>query len=277
VVPARLNSAALILLAAAALAGENPFFSLEVTKPVDVMDHFPLAVGNRWVYERTYRTQIGSSKEIAMVAWTSEIEVVAHHEVPEGRLIERRQTVRDLRYDIPDDVPEDGRDWIRENLPETDVEHYLIRGNYVYGVPPWAWDSGRRAPTDWRPGWVAGPEDMPDFFFPMSVGLRWAERVRETADLESTRLFEQGKGGAPNPGMYYRVVEGRETIRVPYGTVADAWRLVLRTLPDHTRVWFKDGIGEVKETYSHHGTLIEGESVLKEFHGVARPSRSAAP
>ena len=106
----------------------------------------------------------------------------------------------------------------------------------------------------------------PDFFFPMTIGIRWSERQREQADLEKLTLFRQGKGGAPNPGNYYWVVESRQDVTTPYGEIEDAFRLIYRTVGGPLIRWFKPGIGIVRESSSHSGTYIETDSVLKELH-----------
>ena len=93
----------------------------------------------------------------------------------------------------------------------------------------------------------------------------WAERKRELADIRAMEEFTAGRGPAPNPGMYYWTNEGTEDLTLPFGKVSGAVHLAYRTNPDSTNVWFKSGIGLVKESSYHHGTRIESESQLVSY------------
>jgi len=65
--------------------------------------------------------------------------------------------------------------------------------------------------------------------------------------------------------MYYWVAEETEDVNVPYGNVKGAFRLAYRTLGGPSIVWFKDGVGVVKEEYTHQGTYIHNEARLVRF------------
>ena len=254
----------LVLCTSHGLGQDRPFLSLEVKESANVFDYFPLEVGNRWVYEDTYATDYGNPPRRVRRTSTREVTIVAHDSVSEGTVVHWRERNTDFQYQF-------GPGWSEEQKadfmqPSSRGEHrfYLVRGSYVLPFYIHSWDAAAKALTQRYRSYLE--KATPDFFFPMTIGIRWSHRQREQPDLEKLTLFRQGKGGAPNPGNYYWVVESRQDVTTPYGEIEDAFRLVYRTLGGPHRRWFKPGIGIVRESLWHSGTYIETDSVLKELH-----------
>ena len=239
-------------------------FSLEETQPAKVFDHFPLEVGNRWIYRETYTTEIGAPPRKIKSTWGKEVNIVEHFSIPEGTLVRRREQFSDFQHDFSGEWTAEQKAEYLRRLPTGNESYSLIRGNYIFDLGERGWDPERGELTG-RFRTSLDTTVVPDFFFPMTLGLMWAEKDRERRDLAQATRFRQGTGGAPNPGMYYWRVEGREDVAVPYGTVAGAFRLVYRSLSGPVERWFKDGVGVVRERKRHSGSYLESESVLVEF------------
>ncbi len=243
----------LVLLAAPAGAAEpaegvdpDRMFSLQV-EPADPADWLPLAVGTTWTYEHVERIE-AEDGQVVTARWTEELAVAARRPLHDGLLVER--TRRILSRNAAAQGPTLGPD----ARPATD---WLILGGRVWEI------AGPQDPVLLDPG--RRDEQPPDLFFPLEVGLRWAERRREAADLAQAERFRRGAGGAPNPGMYYWIVEGREPVTVPGRGAAEAYLATFRTLGGPTRRWFVRGVGVVRETYRHQGTFQEVDVALTGF------------
>lgn len=274
----------LLMQSSAVTANEDGvFFSIEYKKPVQVFDYFPLEVGNRWVYDNTHTTAVRTVPErpetengkacicdpfeycgpALVKRFIKEVVVTAHYNVPEGKVIVRQVREKDIRFEYPPDIdPEELRELSREEKIST--EPYLIQGNYVYKVPDWGWDMKEKALT---PAFRSRLEDsVPAFFLPMGKVRLWAERTREERDYQQGELWKQGKGPPPNPGMYYWVVEESDSVKVPYAEIKKVHFLMYRTQGGPSMVWFKDGLGVVKNLYVHNGTYWQSSSELKAFY-----------
>ncbi len=254
----------LALYASHGLGQDRPFLSLEGKESANVFEYFPLELGNRWVYQDTYATDYGNPPRRVRRTSTREVTIVRHDLVSEGTVIHWRERNTDVKHEF-------GPGWTEEQKatfikrPNLATERlYLVSGSYVLPLYPHSWDDAAKDLTERYRSQL--DKATPDFFFPMTVGIRWSHRQREQTDLEKLTLFRQGKGGAPNPGLYYWVVESRQDVTTPYGEIEDAFRLVYRTLGGPLIRWFKPGIGIVRESSSHSGTYIETDSVLKELH-----------
>jgi hypothetical protein len=265
----RVGVAALVICAVWVLAhatGEDlPYFSLEYQQAVNPEKHFPVELGNRWTYENVYRSAVGSAEGVVEVTWRSDVVIQAHHVVPEGMVVLCSKRIYNVMYDYPDDTTEQELPWFKKNVPDMSAAHYIIAGNYVYEISDDAWDADKVSLTrDYSQAFGEGTI-TPKFFFPLGAVRMWSERVRERADRDQSELFKQGQVSAPNPGMYYWVVEDQQNVEVPFGLVSAAFRLVYRTVGGSATVWFKPGLGVIKETYRHFGTYLESESVLLSF------------
>lgn len=80
------------------------YFSREFKHPVDVQDYFPLQVGTRWSYLHTDKDLMGPQRLMITVKWIEDVEIVGHRDMPEGRLILRKTTIRDILYVSRDSV-----------------------------------------------------------------------------------------------------------------------------------------------------------------------------
>ena len=117
------------------LAPSNPeaFFSIEVTEKANVLDHYPLTVGNKWVYQNKYKSAIGNTGKIITITWTSEISTRQHHDTSHGKIILRGLTIRDLRYDYPPQVQDQAVSWFKDNIPSRRPNHYLTYTEVLIG------------------------------------------------------------------------------------------------------------------------------------------------
>jgi hypothetical protein len=262
---------------------DGVYFSLEYKEPVNVLDYFPLEVGNRWVYENTHEKAVRTMPErpekqsredgpcdpseycgpTLVKRFIKEVVVTAHYDVPEGKVIMRQVREKDISFEYPPDTdPEETKGLTRKE--KVHLEPYLIKGNYVFNVPEWGWDKERK---DLTPRFRERLEDsIPAFFFPIGNVHLWAERAREERDYRQGELWKQGKGPPPNPGMYYWVVEKSDSVKVPYAEIKNVYFLMYRTTGGPSMVWFKEGIGVVKTAYVHSGTYLRSSSELKAYY-----------
>lgn len=244
---------------------EFGYFSAQYKEKDDPAKYLPVEIGNKWIYQNKYRSSTtGKETEIITVTWESNYEILEHYVLPEGLLVVRKESIRNVVYDYPDTM-KDNVSWFTENIPRENNFHWLLAENYVYRIPNHVWLSKSNCLSEDFTKRLANGELTPIFFFPLdSVGV-WAEKERELIDIEKERLFIERKGPAPNPVMYYWMVEENEDVQVPYGDIPDVFKLIYRTHGGPTIRWFKSGIGVVKEVYHHQGSLIENESVLVSF------------
>jgi hypothetical protein len=229
-----------------------------------------LEVGTRRVYRNLYRTHLGTGAgQIGTVRWTSISRVVEHVETPVGLVVLIEITERNVRREYegnppPEDVEQFEQELVGRLIPGYDRAGYLVRDGYVYELPDGSWNRQRRELWD---GFAERlPHLYPDYFFPLSDGLRWSEPATEERDLAALRAFETGDGPAPNSGNFYWVAgcspfDGDP----PDGVLPICWYDNTGTIER----WIEPGVGLVREMYSHHGTLIEWEiaAVLPKRHG----------
>jgi hypothetical protein len=121
-----------------------------------VLDWFPLEVGNRWIYAQFSKS--GDPTKPTVHNWTTIETVVEHRQIPEGTVVvmslEQRGT-------------SDGG-WIAQR----DQTNYLIRGDCVYALHE-GWDMVKLDLTpDYRRQLSAGTA-QPDFCFPLEAGRQW--------------------------------------------------------------------------------------------------------
>jgi hypothetical protein len=234
-------------------------FSIEIKEPADVFKWFPLEIGSEWTYQNKYEMAFGSKGAMAKVSWESKVRVTERTKTSKGIFVKMETVKENIHYDLPPEMSEEDLAWLKKTINDKRSPDYLIRGNYVFAESKYTTEVSEPADAD-----INWNERCPDFFFPMSIGLGWAERNREQADFDQLQLFQHGKGEAPT-GMYYWDVEGKEDLIVPAGKITGVYRLAYRSLGGPTFVWFKDGIGVVKTSFVHQGTPWEESSVLKKF------------
>jgi hypothetical protein len=246
---------------------ESVYCSTEFTHPVNVLDYFPLQVGTRWAYRHTTKDRMGPQRAMITVQWIEEVEILEHLELPEGKLIVRKSTVRDVTCDAADEAREKDVAWCRDQPSRRDETHYLIQGNYVFLVGPIDLDLARtgRLRVRYRRSQDGHDGVPPSFFFPIDKVRVWAERARERRLREEIRRWEARLGPAPNPGNNFWHVMGREDVVVPYGRVAQAAHLRYGTLGGPSEVWFTEGIGVVRETVRRQRDYLSRAVVLLSF------------
>jgi len=219
-----------------------------------VLAHFPLQVGSRWTYETTYYT--GDPDKPHADRWSWEVRVTRHAKVTEGLVVAREARVLE------------GTPRIRG---EAAAPWYLVTNGYVYELDATAWDEeAQLVHPDFTRRMRAG-ELTPAFFFPMRVGLWWAEKEREQADLRDLKERKE----APN-GFYHWQVTAQGgaghcgCMKVP----ANAFDLLYFTAGGPSEVFFQDGVGVVGMWNRHSGTYWEERTVLKRFiPAAARPAK----
>ena len=251
-----------------ALGRRAPFFSLEVrgASNESIIKSMALQVGNRWVYDYTYKSTIGGTGKIITVTWERHVSVVAHRRAPQGLVVLRAEAVHGTKYDYPVEVGEKAVSWFKTNPPGVVTTHYLIDNGYVYGIDEGRWDDEKRKLTTECREWLRGA--CPEFFFPVSDGLNWSDRKREERDYLAGLLFKVGKAGRPNSFFFYWKVGGQTSVDLPITGARPATPITWHDNTGHTVRWVREGMGVVRETYSHHGSYIESEMTLKEFHGA---------
>ena len=199
------------------------YFSHEFKHPVRVLDYFPLHVGTSWTYRHTHKDLMGPQQALITVQWIEEIQISAHRELPEGTLVLRKTSIRDLTCQAPEAARPEDIEWCREKPLRLTKTHYLIQGNYVYTVSKYDMDFER---FQWLHNGLSGTpnrdkEKLPTFFFPLEKVEAYAERSFELGFIEQARQFRKGLGHAPDPGNYFWHTMGLEDVFVPYGQVKD--------------------------------------------------------
>jgi len=267
-----------LLASAGTLCGCRPsrpasppaFFSIEYKEKANPLDHFPLAVGNKWTYASTDRWGVGSGNSIITIEWITEHTITGEYDIPEGKVFLGEFIIRDVRYDDPPDASETQLNWFRHipNLGPAGlrIKNYLAAGNYVFILPDqgyqW-WDAAAKGLS------ARCREELssatPELFFPLDGARCWSDRVSEERDYQAGLLWEPGKAPPPAPSIYYWIVNEREDVEVPYGKVRDAMKLSYTTNGGTATVWFKEGLGFVKAGFIHGGSYLESETKLVDF------------
>ena len=233
-----------IFLAAASLvycAVTKLVLSRDVHETANVMEWYPLQVGNRWIYK--HEAKYGSETKPTVEQWTREVTITGHVRVPEGLLVLRTAKVTGGTSSAPTNQP----------------HPYLIRGQYVYRA---FYDPQKKALRPESKQLLANGTDIPEFFFPLEVGLIWAEKNREDADTA------RAKTGTPIPTLAHWLVSGRG----PHGSMTpghmppDAYALYYETVQTPLERWFQKGVGILGEaSTSRSGSYLETRMMLQKF------------
>jgi hypothetical protein len=241
-------------------------------KPHNVLAHFPLQVGNRWIYET--RNLTGDPEKPHLDHWFWEVRITRRLQTPDGLIVFRQHRVLQVLQGTPG--PSDRR-----------AGPYLVKDGYVYELPERDWVESKRPGDDdasrkARAGLMeesrkesmkrlrAG-EITPAFFFPMSVGLMWAERERE--DVESQDWIHAQK--APNSFYHWDVIgQGGRGHCGCMNLPSSAFDILYFTVGGPSEFAFQDGVGVVGEWTRHQGTYWEETTTLKQFIPVS-PSRAS--
>jgi hypothetical protein len=242
-------------------------------QPVDVLAHFPLKVGNRWVYETKYLT--GDPDRPHLDHWIWDVVVTKQSRTADGLIVFRKR--RELRV-------LQGEPYDQSGLR---ADPYLITGGYVYELPSMFWgesnqvvgddafpnESVAEASRKWREETMRNSREdtmkrlragefVPAFFFPMRVHLMWAERQREDEDYQGWSTHQT------QPDSFYHWVVTGKGGRGLCGCMSvppTAFDVVYPTLGGPTEIFFQDGVGVVGEWNRHEGTYWEETTTLRQF------------
>lgn len=128
-----------------------------------------------------------------------------------------------------------------EDFNGSDLITYVIRGRRVYEFDQF--DSpGSQTQRDL-------PDEKLRYVFPLGINQKWGE-----AD----------KVNQPD-GLYCYVVEGVDNVTVPAGAFSNCSRIAFRSIADELVQWFKPGVGVVKSTYHHNGSVDDELYELEAF------------
>jgi hypothetical protein len=230
--------------------------SVEVPDTVRAEGHFPTDVGTTWTYVWTYKQLSDDLADTVTTRWTETVSIVEIREIADGLLAVRARAASDLSVSSSDGAPRPAPDRPPIHLSE-DVPHLFLRGPYAYEL---------RVHPDLAEQWTGEHLEKltPVLFFPMSAGLRWSDPERQRADYAQVLRWRRGEGGAPNPGMYYWIVENVREEDV-LGRPTEVFQLVYRTIGGPSINLFAKDIGFVRRYSRHAGTYWETEGRLVDF------------
>ncbi len=211
-------------------------FAASAPAELPVRPDLPLEPGTTWVYELTETTDPKGDGKLETRRWKETVRIARTETTSSGFVVVRESVTE------PKAPGEETRvDW-------------LVSGGRVYEFPHrHEMSLDELATTE------------PIFSFPMKVGASWSSDERESADREAAKKFENGEGPAPNPLLWYRIVERVADVTTPAGEFKECFEIWHRTNPDHTIVWFKPGVGVVKWQTVHHGSRWDQEALLVRF------------
>ena len=256
------RNALLLLLAAAVTACSQTrdwALSREVS-PDDVLKHFPLQVGNRWIYETVYLT--GDPEKPHVDRWRWEVRITRTVQTPDGLVVFRKR--RELQVF-------EGQPYDQSGLR---ADPYFVTKGYVYEFDPDYWDEATQSlPREYIESLRAGKEE-PAFFFPMRVGLLWSLRQQE--DEEWQEWIKSGK--APDGFYHWHVIEKGgsghcECMQLPPG----AFDVLYFANNGPSEFFFQDGVGVIGEWNHHEGTYWDVTTKLKQFIPAGRGAKMDSP
>lgn len=191
-----------------------------------VLDWFPLEVGNRWIY--AHYSKSGDPTKPTVLHWTTIETVIEHRQIAEGTVVvmgvEQRGT-------------SDGG-WVAQR----NQTNYLIRGDCVYALHE-GWDMVKLDLTAEYRRQLSEGTASPDFRFPLARGRQWG-------NPQDWGWLVQGIVPAGGPGT---------------GALAGCYELKCAWTQGPLHVWFKQGTGIVAESFSHSGTYEQYGRTLTQF------------
>ena len=165
----------------------------------DVLAHFPLQVGNRWIYQSQYAA--GDEAKPRVDEWVWEERITKQAQTGDGLIVYRESRVLRVTRGEPDQqtmrvAPLLIRDGCVYELPEVFSEPNLKNAPIQFTGAPSAElrrqieEASRKSAEDLRTRMreeflqrVRTGNVTPAFVFPMRVGLMWAERATEDAEF----------------------------------------------------------------------------------------------
>ncbi len=226
-----------------------PLLSLEVGSPEPAEAHLPTAPGTTWTYRWTHDYVAPGTTDTITARWTQEVTITDTVRTQHGLILLRGERVSDRTATTRDGRPFPLQESDRFVSPAASL---LLRGPNVYEV------TGSHDELD---SWIVRLEEhTPILFFPMQTGLRWSNAARERTDLTALERWRSGIGGAPNPGMYYWVVESVRD--ADPGPVHELW---YRTVGGPYVHDYVNGVGIVRYWTRHQGSYWETSAELVGF------------
>jgi hypothetical protein len=187
---------------------------------------FPVAVGNRWVYQHAaFDAGEHGMADPKIERWKTEETIDAVTDVADGTMIVEHVRAYDHEMLIG---------WLAENDATTrlrPVERILIHENCLY-----------RDGDTYR---GADGEDTPSLCFPMAAGGTWGQSAATSPALEAV-WHVRAVAGDPFG------VAGARTYHASAHEGAGFFR----------DIWYTQGIGIVQDVGEHHGTYLEERSQL---------------
>jgi hypothetical protein len=213
---------------ALALISIRPAFAQQV-----VANWFPVHIGDRWIYQHETRDDTGRGQaDLEIHHWKTEQTIVGSRAVPEGTLLE-------LNVQVMDGSPNRGR-----RVDPSPA--FLIRDNCLY-LTYVEWDPASHVlKPEYRAG-LSAARYAADFCFPLAVGKTWGAPHwadwRPPADAKDWQV--QSASAEPNT-FHIKSISSYPGS----GETGD--------------IWFKKGIGIVREQDVHHGTIgVIGAQLLR--------------
>ncbi len=191
----------------------------------NILDAFPLRQGASWVYNVTLDYAQGTD----VVHWTGTIS----------------ETITSAR--------QQGSGWVLHSQIQGHPLYTAAKGNQERAYIALAnrlyrWASGQDASALIMQG-GQGFEGYQYLEFPLAIGKEWG-------DAQSV---------ARGDGWYVWHVEAQEDLTTAAGKFDACYRLIYRTNPDHTNIWFCSGIGIAREEYHHHGSVLDDVWLLQKY------------
>jgi hypothetical protein len=204
-----------------------------------VADWFPVHVGDKWIYDHETRDDTGHGiAHLEIHRWKTEETILGLWTIPEGTLVGRR--VR-----VVEGSPRVGYRMHQDRA-------YLIRGDCIY-LSYFNWEPLNHQLTPEFRGDLFAGHIAADFCFPLAAAKTW---------------------GAPNwGGQDWQVAE--TNVRNPSAPdKQDTFHITsVSSYPGSgvtVDIWFKKGVGIVREEEIHHGTIGEIRTQLLAFEPAAQ-------
>ncbi len=199
---------------------------------------FPLATGTQWVYEGTVKwTEVGGPVKTKRLRWITTVVSVQSNQNACVALVRG----------FPDQLA-----WYDEtNEPALSV--FVVRSNRVYQICSCA----ETEPRTLAASLTADPQALP-------------EQAEALLDLPLLPNKSYGGDTDREDHWYCWHVTGQERRRLKIrgadpNHARQVFSVAYRTCPDHQIMEWADGVGLLRYTYEHHGTVASADVRLVEF------------
>ena len=225
---------------------------------VSARDYFPLTKGNSWTYQGTVREAYEEGKPVACTVEVTRT-IADVWKLGDGAYLAPLDATVRIVGACPDAKVADE---IRHAFQPADLLLYFVDGPKVYEV--WSDVATRRTGhKDMHAVTLAelrayAKELVPDFVFPLRVGLR----------------YNEGQEPVREDYFYQWVVSRGKPVRIGQQLHREVYTLRYRSLPDEQEVDFIPGVGIAREKSVHHGPTDEWELRLVRYHLLTPPQPS---